>query len=197
VDHGSRMGCDEDADRRIQCSADYHGGYADEDEDEGEDAEEGKEDEYQNAQLVRLLCAAAAAGSVRSVKSMLAMLAASSVDVNAHDESGVTALHHAARAGSVKSIQALLQAGADVDPPNVHPIYHVYSAGPTPLIDAVKNGELAAVKALLKAGADLGCEDERNMTALAHAEHRRDIKCANALRAADKEQFKRQKVKGC
>eukprot|EP00966_Prymnesium_polylepis_P329134 7384880-Prymnesium_polylepis.1 len=118
---------------------------------------------------------------------MLAMLAASSVDVNAHDESGVTALHHAARAGSVKSIQALLQAGADVDPPNVHPIYHVYSAGPTPLIDAVKNGELAAVKALLKAGADLGCEDERNMTALAHAEHRRDIKCANALRAADKE----------
>jgi ankyrin repeat protein len=61
-----------------------------------------------------------------------------------------TALMYAARDGHTKSVQILLQAGAD---PNVHGDYETYEI---PLTLAARNGFFPIVRALVAAGADTG-----------------------------------------
>jgi uncharacterized protein len=71
---------------------------------------------------------------------------------------GQTALMWAAAAGSTPTMQALIDAGADV---------HARSnAGTTPLLFAVRRGDTAAVRALLAAGADVREKRPDDATAL-------------------------------
>ena len=68
-----------------------------------------------------------------------------SVDVNAPERDGTTALHYAAQVDDVEAAQMLLKAGARADAANRH--------GSTPLSLAAINGSAAMIGALLDAGA--------------------------------------------
>ncbi|KAK4551578.1 hypothetical protein LTR86_011079 [Recurvomyces mirabilis] len=68
------------------------------------------------------------------------------------------AIHYAAARGSVLMVQALIDAGAEVDTPN-----HV---GQTALQCAARNGSLDVVCQLLKTQADVNARDENDQTAL-------------------------------
>ena len=67
--------------------------------------------------------------------------------VDAADEDGRTALYVAAENGHVAVVQALLQAGANVDAARTTDFW-------TPLHIAAENGHVAVVKTLQGAGAD-------------------------------------------
>src|SRR5215510_2881974 len=69
-----------------------------------------------------------------------------SVDVNAAQADGTTALHWAAYWDDLSSVDTLLAAGAKVDASNRY--------GVTPLFVAATNGNAALVERLLKAGAN-------------------------------------------
>ncbi|CAE7358112.1 Gabpb1 [Symbiodinium sp. CCMP2592] len=88
---------------------------------------------------------------------------------------GETALHGAARGGSVACVRLLLDAGSNKDAKN--------DAGYTPLHWAARNGHADCVELLLKAGADKGLKDIRGMTALYWAERERVEDCAALLRS--------------
>jgi serine/threonine-protein phosphatase 6 regulatory ankyrin repeat subunit B len=89
---------------------------------------------------------------------------------------GATLLHNAAEAGTPRTIQALLQAGADVNART--------ASGWTALMVAASRGHLAAVHALLRAGADMEARNAQGQTAMALAQLRRKVKVARALLVA-------------
>ena len=60
------------------------------------------------------LLRAAKNGNARNARNVRLMLTRGS-DVNAADETGVTALMHSANSGHLESAQALLEAGADAE----------------------------------------------------------------------------------
>eukprot|EP00808_Paulinella_micropora_P007033 g75321.t1 len=78
---------------------------------------------------------------------------------------GPSTLLEAARAGSVAQLEALLDAGADLD--------EVDSAGDTALLVACRRGELAVVKALVEAGSQVEVVNKKGETAMALVEARR------------------------
>lgn len=98
------------------------------------------------------LISAATAGDIVSVNMLLAV---DGINVNAMSPCGWSSLHHAAGAGYLEVIAALLNAGADVD--SVEGPDETYTA----LMAAVVNNQPLAVAALLAAGADanIGYED--------------------------------------
>ena len=67
-------------------------------------------------------------------------------DVNVRDYKGKTALHRAATAGFLGSMEVLLAHGAEIDAADAN--------GETPLFDAVRAGRVAAVALLLERGAN-------------------------------------------
>ena len=77
--------------------------------------------------------------------------------INAPDVYGETPLHWAARYGTPGMVQALIEAGADVD---------AQSCGWTPLHSAVLHGTPEVVKALLRAGANVDAKNKDQKTAL-------------------------------
>ena len=87
------------------------------------------------------------------------LLAAGDLDVNSADEYGRTALNEAARHSRLEVIDALLEAGADINLPR--PI-----DGWTALITAAYHGATAAIEKLLEAGADWTVTNEEGRTAL-------------------------------
>lgn len=86
---------------------------------------------------------------------------------------GATLLHNAAELGTPRTIQALLQAGVDVNART--------SSGWTALMVAASRGHLAAVHSLLRAGADMEASNAQGQTAMALAQLRRQVKVARAL----------------
>jgi ankyrin repeat protein len=74
-------------------------------------------------------------------------------------QGGLAALHIAARQGSIESVQALLDAGADIDQP---------SAGDriTPIIIATLNGHFDLAEVLLDRGADPNLAEDNGVTPL-------------------------------
>src|SRR5437867_372861 len=84
---------------------------------------------------------AAKTGDVKAVR-----LAIAQGNVNMSEADGTTALHWAVRRGDLDSIDALLQAGAQVSAATRY--------GVTPLYAACVNGNPAIIERLLKAGAD-------------------------------------------
>ena len=87
-------------------------------------------------------------------------LIAAGGDLGALDERGFTALHRAASEGRPADVQALIEAGADVDARS-------RGGGLTALQVAVwRRAGLAAVSALLAAGAEVDATDARGWTAL-------------------------------
>ncbi|XP_035660894.1 uncharacterized protein LOC118405498 [Branchiostoma floridae] len=103
-------------------------------------------------------------------------LLAEGVNVNADDgnnTSKCTALHNASSNGHTGIVQALLTAGARVDPR----AYMRY----TPLRNAASNGQTRTVQALLTAGADINARDHRNRTPLHKAAENGHPECVRAL----------------
>ncbi|XP_035661036.1 uncharacterized protein LOC118405597 [Branchiostoma floridae] len=103
-------------------------------------------------------------------------LLAEGVNVNAEDISPTsrwTALHHASSNGHTGIVQALLTAGARVDPRT----FLRY----TPLRNAASNGQTRTVQALLTAGADINARDHRNQTPLHKAAENGHPECVRAL----------------
>ena len=97
-------------------------------------------------------------------------------DANRRDEAGFTPLHYAAMEGEVVRINALLEAGADV---NARDEY----LGFTPLHYAPLHVD--AVRALLKAGADVNARDTMDGTPLHWAARYGNIGAVRALLEAD------------
>lgn len=86
-------------------------------------------------------------------------------DVNVRDYKGKTALHRAATAGFLASMETLLDHGADIDAAD--------KQGETPLCDAVRAGRVEAVALLLERGADPAARDDRGDTPLTLARRMR------------------------
>ena len=78
--------------------------------------------------------------------------------MNARDNEGTTALVFAALGGDAETVQALLDAGADVNAKN--------SDGWTALMQAASGGDAETVQALLDARADVNAKDNDGVTAL-------------------------------
>jgi parallel beta-helix repeat protein len=97
------------------------------------------------------------------------------------NDMGATGGPYAASGGYADTVEALLEAGADVD---------AKALGFTPLMSAVKLGRVETVKALLAAGADVNAEGADGRTALmiakveGHTEIAKLLKKAGATRAA-------------
>jgi ankyrin repeat protein len=90
-------------------------------------------------------------------------LLAAGADINHTKEGddGMTALFKAALAGHLQALQALIDAGADVDKGN--------KWGHTPLINAAYKGNLEVVKALVGAKAKVNKAENCGDTALKNA----------------------------
>ena len=86
------------------------------------------------------------------------LLVDAGADLNARDESGATALHHAALHGQVEALRQLLDLEADVQRGD--------DRGDTPLHRAVTRGSGPCVAALLKAGADMQAGNNAGASAL-------------------------------
>lgn len=86
-------------------------------------------------------------------------------DVNVRDYKGKTALHRAATAGFLGSMEVLLEHGADIDAAD--------EKGETPLFDAVRAGRAAAVSLLLERGADPAAANDKGGTPVALAKRTR------------------------
>mmetsp|Transcript_31017 Transcript_31017/g.87900 ORF Transcript_31017/g.87900 Transcript_31017/m.87900 type:complete len:617 (-) Transcript_31017:253-2103(-) len=81
-------------------------------------------------------------------------------DARAMERSGITAMHHAASAGSVESILLLKHNGGDID---------AYSGAGTPLHWAAGEGQSAALQQLIDLGASMNTLDCDGMSPLAMA----------------------------
>ncbi|MEW6736386.1 MAG: ankyrin repeat domain-containing protein [Acidobacteriota bacterium] len=105
----------------------------------------------------------------------LKTLLAAGANVNALDERlGITALTWAVLQNRIDLLQALIEAGADINAKNTnngHISDHIQEKFPaTALIAAVIRGESGIVKALIEAGADLNGKDSKyGMTPLMYA----------------------------
>ncbi len=87
-------------------------------------------------------------------------------DVNVRDYKGKTALHRAATAGFLGSMEVLLANGADINAADLQ--------GDTPLFDAVRAGQVEAVALLLERGADAIAENKRGTSVLSTAKRMRN-----------------------
>ena len=110
------------------------------------------------------LCRGDRGGNPKEVAQLLSVGA----DVNHQDHKGKTALHRAAKAGFIETMQLLLKHGATVDVPDKN--------GETALFDVVRSTirkvdrKKEAVRVLLKAGASVVHENRRGQTAVFVAE---------------------------
>ena len=86
-------------------------------------------------------------------------------DVNVRDYKGKTALHRAATAGFLGSMEVLLGNGAAIDAPD--------KKGETPLCDAVRAGRVEAVALLLERGADPRAANAKGDTVVSLAKRMR------------------------
>lgn len=86
------------------------------------------------------------------------LLTTNGVNANAKDVKGNTFLHDAARGGSAKVVEVLLEGGANVTATN--------QKGRTPLHLAAKYGHDAVVLQLIAASAELNAKDNKNETPL-------------------------------
>jgi len=77
------------------------------------------------------------------------------LDINAKDFEGKTPLHYEAKTGDIKSIKALIDAGANINE-------HDNISFITPLDEAILNNKKFAVELLLKSGADINIAKERH-----------------------------------
>lgn len=94
--------------------------------------------------------------------------------VDARTTAGLTALHYAAFAGRVSTVQVLLDRAAFVDAAS--------SSGETPLHAAIRNGTSAVVSLLVEAGANLGATVNGEQTPLSIAAlYRRNGFCVRLL----------------
>jgi hypothetical protein len=98
-----------------------------------------------------------AAGSGRH-EALRLLLAAKGAEINAQDDTGATALVHAARRGQTESARILLDAGANVNAPDKH--------GRTALMYAARNGYPACTALLLARRALVNTRDKSGDTAL-------------------------------
>ncbi len=83
------------------------------------------------------------------------------VDINAKDSNGRTALHRAAKANDAAAIPILLFSGADINAKD--------NVGKTPLHYAIQAGNSAAISVLLFIGADINAKDNAGLTPLHYA----------------------------
>ena len=119
--------------------------------------------QHANEELV-YLCRGDRGGNPDEVKRWLSIGA----DVNFQDHKGKTALHRAAKAGFIETIEILLDSGASVELAD--------AKGETALFDAVRSTikdrekRTLAIRTLLKAGADVRAENRRGQTPLSVAE---------------------------
>lgn len=150
------------------------------------------------------LIQAAGSGDLEQMKALLA----TSIDVNALDSNGDTALGDAAYYGRVQAVELLLEHGAIVDRRFRNGWTALMQAsskghtaiaevllgrgadvnakneiGVTPLFCASGNGHLGAVTVLLAAGADVNATDNTNRTALMAASVEGYTEIVNALLA--------------
>lgn len=115
----------------------------------------------------------------RNCVTIVELLVEAGVDVNYQDENGETALHHAARLGHTKCIQALLS-GNGGQKPNVELAEKTY--GWTPLFVAAVEGKQEAAEALIEVGdADIDKTDSSGWTAAEHAGLRGHLVLAKML----------------
>eukprot|EP00903_Cladosiphon_okamuranus_P012808 g11970.t1 len=123
------------------------------------------------AEMVSVLCAclAAAGDHVDVVEAFISHGVRMGTRLSAVDIEGLTALHHASTSNSVRVIDVLIEAGAEVEAP-------LYGSRVTPLHLAASKGCLAAVSALLRHGAHVGSQTAQGATPLHYA-------AANAGRA--------------
>ena len=117
------------------------------------------------------LIAAAKAGDEEAVRRCLR----DGADPNAADGDGQTALIHATMKNQVGCMEALAEAGPDLDKAGV--------GGVTPLIQTVYDGHTAAVEWLLGRGADWRLADYDGKTALDLAKMFNKAEAAAALEA--------------
>jgi ankyrin repeat protein len=114
---------------------------------------------------------AARCGQVAEIKRLLAE---GSADPNAVDEAGCTPLHYAAARNHTAVLDALADAGADVD-------YSANSFGRSALMTAALTGSTEAVDWLLLQGADWRQRDAEEKTALDWAKEQGKVAAAEAL----------------
>ena len=95
-------------------------------------------------------------------------------DVNVRDYKGKTALHRAATAGFLASMEVLLDNGAVIDAAD--------EKGETPLFDAVRAGRTEAVALLLERGADPAANNTKGYSAVSVAKRMRKS-CAAEIAA--------------
>jgi ankyrin repeat protein len=124
------------------------------------------------------LMSAAYAGDLEHVRQLLA----AGADVNAKDEGGWTALMKACynaeqKRGYAEVVQALIDAGADVEAP--------IGYGVRPLMLAAGYGEADVVDTLLKAGADVLAKNEGGYTALMMVKQKFYVDVINLLHEAE------------
>lgn len=86
-------------------------------------------------------------------------------DVNVRDYKGKTALHRAATAGFIASMETLLAHGADTEAAD--------KRGETPLFDAIRAGRVEAVALLLERGADSEAKNAKGVAILSLAKRMR------------------------
>jgi ankyrin repeat protein len=94
----------------------------------------------------------------RDLASLQAILHRDNTQIDARDYSCRTALHHAAGAGQIEFVKALLEARPDIDLGDL--------SGTTALMLAAKNGHAAVVRLLIKHGADQQMVGVPGVTAL-------------------------------
>ena len=95
---------------------------------------------------------------------------------NARAKDGFTALHLACFFGGTEAVRALLEAGADPNPPQDNPM------GVAPLHSAAAARDNDAVRLLLEAGADANARQHGGYTALDAADQHEDAELAELLR---------------
>jgi uncharacterized protein len=105
-----------------------------------------------------------------------ARLADDPAQANARAADGFTALHLACFFGGTETTKALVEAGADPNPPQDNPM----GVAPLHSAAAARNGE--AVRLLLEAGADANARQHGGYTALDAAEQHEDAEMAELLR---------------
>lgn len=89
---------------------------------------------------------------------------AQTVDVNAQNDYGYTALHWAAEENHISTVKTLLERGADIESRNKYL--------DTPLLKASKNGHFQMVKLLLDWNVNFDCQNQKGHTPLMYACHR-------------------------
>jgi ankyrin repeat protein len=103
-------------------------------------------------------------------------LAADPAAAHARAEDGFTALHLACFFGGTEAVAALLEAGADPNPPQDN------AMGVAPLHSAAAARNREAVRLLLEAGADANARQHGGYTALDAADQHEDAEMAELLR---------------